>query len=158
MADGARGSVGRTLKVVGQGSASTPPTTAAQNTCASEGGPRTVLLVDDDPIVRGAVSQILVHLGFEALVAGDGPTALELVRRHRGRISIVMLDVVMPGMDGEDVYHALRRIDPEVRVLIVSGFPTEGACTRLLDAGAQGFLAKPFQMQELAAALAAVVK
>ena len=119
---------------------------------------RTVLLVDDDLIVREAVCQLIAYLGYEPLAAADGAAGLELFRANRDRIGAVMLDVVMPGMSGEEVFRGLRRIDPNVRVLIVSGYPTEGACTRLRDAGARGFLAKPFQLQQLAAALDAVLK
>jgi CheY-like chemotaxis protein len=116
-----------------------------------------VLLVDDEEVVRESTRRLLEHLGYQPLVAADGVAALELYRAHRDRIRAVVLDVMMPGMGGEEVYAELRQLEPAIRVLVVSGFPGEGACARLAEAGATGFLAKPFHLQELADALAAVI-
>ncbi|MEM7352320.1 MAG: ATP-binding protein, partial [Acidobacteriota bacterium] len=102
----------------------------------------TVLLVDDDEIARVFVHSCLKVSGFEALVAEDGQRAVDLFSQHADRVKIVLLDMSMPGLDGEATYRELRRIRPEVKVILCSGHPEERVLARF--DGLAGFLEKPF--------------
>jgi PAS domain S-box-containing protein len=110
-----------------------------------------VLLVDDEESVRGLASRMLVRLGFEVIEAANGYDALAQFERHADRISLVLLDLTMPGMDGEETFRALRRISDEVPVLMTSGFTEQEITARLAGQGLAGFLQKPYSMAGLRA-------
>jgi two-component system cell cycle sensor histidine kinase/response regulator CckA len=112
-------------------------------------GSETLLLVDDEEKVLEVSRKLLEALGYDVLAAGDGTTALELYRINRGRINLVILDLVMPGMGGTEVYEKLREIDPAVRVLVSSGYSMDGEARKVLDRGGRGFIQKPFSLREL---------
>lgn len=118
---------------------------------APRGG--TILIVDDEPLVRKATADSLESLGFDVLVADGGKAALQLVREHRGQIDLVVLDMLMPDMDGPEVFERLRAIEGHSKVLLCSGYARSGDVGRLLAAGAKGFLAKPFSLEQLSAAV-----
>jgi two-component system, cell cycle sensor histidine kinase and response regulator CckA len=113
-------------------------------------GSETILLVEDDDAVRMLVSQTLEKQGYRVLAAASGLEALELARRHRGQINLLVADVVMPQMGGRQLARQLKAIQPDLAVLFMSGY-TEGA---VLQAGSLGkgesFLAKPFTPATLA--------
>ncbi len=113
-------------------------------------GRETVLLVDDEEVVRLTCADMLRHLGYEVLVAASGEEALALYRTEGPRISLAIVDMIMPGMGGDATLAELRRIDPEVRVLLASGYSIERQASRALAQGSNGFLQKPFTMAELA--------
>jgi two-component system cell cycle sensor histidine kinase/response regulator CckA len=117
-------------------------------------GSGAALLVDDEATIRGAGKKLLERLGYEVLLAADGREALEICRQRRGELSVVVLDLVMPEMDGEECFHELRAEYPDVKVLLVSGHGKESLAEELLRAGACGFLRKPFDSTELENALA----
>jgi len=100
-----------------------------------------VLIVDDDPMVRLTLVDMLELGGFRSLAAEDGPAALALYQQHLGEIRLVLLDLSMPGMGGDETLRALRQIDPAVRVAITSGYDPDRSANR---AGVLGYLAKPF--------------
>ncbi len=114
----------------------------------------TVLVVDDEAHVRDAASRALRGLGYDVLHAEDGRAALEVFRARRGEIAVVLLDLVMPGMDGLETLRALREIDRDVAVVIASGLPVVSD-PRDEELGAP-VLEKPFDVARLAAALAQV--
>lgn len=103
----------------------------------------TVLIVDDEEVVRGPTSQFLVRSGFEVLVARDGEEGLEIFRRERKRIGLVFLDLSMPGMSGEEMLVELRAIDPDMPVVIFTGHLVEEEDF----VGVQGVLQKPFYLE-----------
>jgi PAS domain S-box-containing protein len=107
-----------------------------------------VLLVDDEEMVRDVGAEMLAGIGFRVILAVDGVEALERYREHRGEISLVILDLTMPRMDGEETLKALRGIDPGVRVLIASGYREEGG-GRFEKMNRVGFLPKPYRIAEL---------
>jgi two-component system cell cycle sensor histidine kinase/response regulator CckA len=113
-----------------------------------------VLVVDDDAIVRRALAMTLQSLGYGAIEAGGGAEALEVYRRRRGEITAVLLDMIMPGMTGAATFCALRELDPEVPVLLMSGHTTNEEAQGLIDRGARGFVVKPYSADDLARALA----
>jgi len=116
----------------------------------------TILLVDDDEVILGACGRLLAPRGFDVLKARNGKEALEVFERHRDRIDLVILDIQMPVMDGERTFVCLRQIEPDVRVLVISGYSDTGCIERLLQNGCKGFLQKPFSIKELTEKIEAI--
>jgi CheY-like chemotaxis protein len=116
-----------------------PPLSATR-----EPGERSVLVVDDDEHVQFSSRKILQSLGYTVTEALDGPTALRLYQQAPRRFAVVLLDLRMPGMDGEEVLRRLLAIDPEVRVIICTGFERDQVSKRIFATGRVGFLGKPF--------------
>jgi signal transduction histidine kinase/CheY-like chemotaxis protein len=108
-----------------------------------------ILIVDDEPTLRKSTSRLLRCLGYEVLEAEHGRQALEIFEREQQRVVSVLLDLVMPVMDGPETFRRLRERDPEVKVIVSSGFSEEGDAGRLLAAGAAGFLQKPYELTDL---------
>jgi two-component system cell cycle sensor histidine kinase/response regulator CckA len=123
----------------------------AKTRASSPIGPRmgTVLLVDDESMVRSSGKRLLERLGYRVLSARNGVEALEMFQQHQTEICLVLLDLIMPVMDGEETFIQLRRIDPSVRVLLSSGYTKEEKADGLMNMGAVGFLQKPFDLKTL---------
>ncbi len=109
-----------------------------------------VLLVEDEDVVRSFAVRALTRQGYEVLEASDGVEALEIVAQNEGRIDIVVTDVVMPEMDGPTMFKALRKTNPSIKVIFVSGYPNE-AFRETLGTADVAFLPKPFSLPDLAA-------
>lgn len=108
-----------------------------------------VLVVDDDPLVRALIVEALRGEGLLVLQAGDGAEAVELCRRHRRGISLVLLDLLMPCMGGAEALVSMKAIDPELRVILMSGC-APGPVGELLDEpSVVDFIAKPFSLRQL---------
>ena len=105
---------------------------------------RRVLLVDDEALVREVSARQLERLGFEVLVCGDGAQALRSFSDHRDDIAFVLLDLTMPGMSGIETLRALREVDAEVRVLLMSGYSESEAIGAFAELEPNQFLQKPF--------------
>ena len=116
-------------------------------------GSGTVLLVDDDATVRLVAQRLLEEMGFTVLTAANGKLALEAHERHRAEIRLVVLDMVMPVMDGETCFRELRARDAKLPVLFVSGFSGDADLARLRAIGTTDWLAKPFRAEQLVAAV-----
>jgi PAS domain S-box-containing protein len=116
---------------------------------APESGSETILLVEDEPVVRHLVAEILEASGYTVLQAADGPSALELLRRHGGTLHLLVTDVVMPGMSGPEVAKSVTSLRPGTQVLYISGY-TDSAIGHhgVLEPGI-AFLQKPFDATEL---------
>jgi len=112
-------------------------------------GAGTILLVDDEESVRTLGSRMLERSGFEVLTAADGREALEIYRVRRAEIALVLLDLTMPEMDGEETFRELRRIDPNVRVVMSSGYTESEITPRFAGKRLTGFLQKPYSMTAL---------
>ncbi len=117
-----------------------------------------VLLVDDEQIVRNSSKRLLERMGFSVFLAEDGNSAVDIYKTHRNSIVLVLLDQIMPVMDGNETFHALRKLDPEVKVLLCSGYAKDERIEQLLDQGACGFVEKPFDMQSLSRELSRVLE
>ena len=109
----------------------------------------TVLVVDDEVAVRQVASDLLRDLGFRTLVAADGSAALEVLREHAREIVCVLMDLTMPGLDGRETLRELRRIQPDIRVLLMSGYNEQEATSSFVGRGAAGFIQKPFAIKDL---------
>jgi signal transduction histidine kinase/CheY-like chemotaxis protein len=116
------------------------------------------MLVDDEELVRFALARVLRHNGLEVLTAADGVEALEVFEREGSRINIVILDLDMPRMDGEETYRRLHALDPNLRVIISSGSSDPDREQDLVDAGVSGVLRKPYDSSTLVSAVAAVLR
>lgn len=121
-------------------------------------GSGTVLLVDDEDIIRKSSSRLLQKLGYDVMLAENGKEAIEIYSHHRQKISLILLDQLMPIMDGTETFESLKKIDPDVKVLICSGYSKTKKIEALLANGAVGFVEKPFEISTLASELNAAMK
>ncbi len=112
-------------------------------------GSGTVLVVDDEYIMREVSRSILEQWGFEVLATGEGHEALELYRQHMPTIRLVLLDRTMPTMPGEEVVKRILVLNPEARILLMSGYKSDAVVDQLIDQGLADFLPKPFRPEEL---------
>ncbi len=116
-------------------------------------GDGTVLLIDDEEILREAVKLLFSSSGFKLLTAQDGREGVEVFRHHADEIVVVLLDMTMPRMSGKETFQQLRQIQPDVKVILISGYAEEEAKNRFEAEGLVGFLQKPFVRAELMAIL-----
>jgi len=116
-------------------------------------GSGTILIVDDERMVADVGSKMIEKLGYEALVARSGEEALEIYRKERGRIDLVVLDMVMPGMGGGETFDRLRAMNPDLLVILSTGYSMEGRALEILNRGCRGFIQKPFDLHELSTRL-----
>ena len=116
-------------------------------------GRGTVLVVDDEASVLGVSSKMVRRLGFDVLTARDGLEAVELYRARGAGISLVLLDLTMPRMNGEEALAELRALDPEVRVVLASGYDENDILARFAGKGLAGSIQKPYTMDRLGAVL-----
>lgn len=110
----------------------------------------TVLVVDDEELLRDVAAAMLVSLGFETLTAPDGNEGVKIFRRERSRILFTILDLRMPVMDGTEAFEEIRKIDPEARIVISTGFSREEDVRRLKEQGAAAVLSKPYTYGQIA--------
>jgi CheY-like chemotaxis protein len=108
-----------------------------------------ILVVDDEPAVRNLLHSVLEKFGFEALLAEGGEQGVELFDQHADDISLVLLDMSMPGMDGVETLQQLRQRDSNVNVLVMSGYSEEDTLNRFNELGVEGFIAKPFPVGDV---------
>jgi CheY-like chemotaxis protein len=116
---------------------------------APEAGSETILLVEDESVVRQLVAEILETSGYSVLQAGDGPSALELLRRHTGPLDLLVTDVVMPGMSGPEVAQAVTSMRPGTQVLYTSGYTDQAIGHHGVLEPDVAFLQKPFSADDL---------
>lgn len=112
-------------------------------------GSGTILLVDDEDRVLHITAKLIQKLGYQVIEARGGKEAVELYRENAGQIDIVILDMVMPDMNGAVTFDALKKLDPNVRVLLSSGYSIEGEAEEILKRGCDGFIQKPFTSQAI---------
>jgi len=112
-------------------------------------GTETVLLVDDEVIFTDVSSQMLEKLGYEILTARNGKEAVNIYKENKEKIDMVILDMIMPGMSGGEVYNKLKEINPGIKVLLSSGYSINGQAKEILERGCSGFLQKPFSIKKL---------
>lgn len=113
------------------------------------GNHETILLVDDEENILEIGRDVLEQFGYMTLTATSGESALEIYEREGDRIDLVILDLGMPGMGGHKCLQKLREIDPEVKVIIASGYSVNGSVKETLDAGAVGFIGKPYKLSDM---------
>jgi PAS domain S-box-containing protein len=109
-----------------------------------------ILLVDDEEMILAVGAEMLNRLGYTVLEAKDGREAVEIYRAHQDRIDLVILDMVMPDMNGGEVYDKMKDINPDVKALLSSGYSINGLPIEMLEQGCDEFIQKPFGIKELA--------
>ncbi len=127
-------------RVVGREAPLASPPPAAPG----DGAGRTVLLVEDEPVLRALVEDVLRAHGYRVLVASDGPAALRLAEQTADRIDLLLSDVVMPGLGGRELAERLRRDRPDLAVLFMSGYTEDAVLRQDVEAEAETLLRKPF--------------
>jgi signal transduction histidine kinase/ActR/RegA family two-component response regulator len=125
---------------------------------AALAGAGLILVVDDEEIVRRAASSGLRRFGYRVLVAEDGRSGVEVYRAKANEIDLVLLDMTMPVMGGEETYREIRGIRPDARVILSSGYNEKEAIRRFSAGALAGFLQKPYTAAELAAKVKAALK
>jgi CheY-like chemotaxis protein len=120
-------------------------------------GIESVLLVDDEDQILDVERDILSSLGYTVLVATNGKQAIKLYETNHDKIDIVLLDMIMPGMGGGEIYDALRKIKSDVKVLLCSGYSEGGQAAEILQRGCAGFIQKPFNVSELSEKLREII-
>jgi CheY-like chemotaxis protein len=133
----------------------TPPVErkVAVRSSVLEAGSGTVLVVDDEPMVLAFVEEALKKLGYKVLTAVDGRQACEVYSSYSNQIDMVLLDMVMPGTTGLEACRRLREINPNVKVILSSGYSSGDVVREARLAGALGFIGKPYSLEELSSAL-----
>ncbi len=113
-------------------------------------GSETILLVDDEKDVLETTGELVSSLGYQVYIASSGQEAVAVYKEKKQKIDLIILDMIMPGLSGGTTFELLREIDPEVRVLLCSGYSIDGQAREILSKGCRGFLQKPFKFDELA--------
>jgi len=120
-------------------------------------GTETILVVDDEEGLRALGQAVLERCGYTVLMAEDGLQALEVYQARQEEIALVVLDVIMPQMDGLECLRRLREMDPQVKVLISTGYTARDLAQELMAEGALGVVEKPFRIQDFATAVRAAI-
>jgi two-component system cell cycle sensor histidine kinase/response regulator CckA len=110
----------------------------------------TILLVDDEDLLRELTREVLVGLGYEVLDAPSGRAALEAAVLHRGPVHLLITDLLLPGMNGQDLWQTFAQLHPETRVLFISGYGDVAIVKRGIISPGTPILSKPFHMAALA--------
>ncbi len=136
------------------GQAAPPPEVAPSAPAYRRGHGECILVVDDEPPILRVVRQTLESFDYEVLTAEDGARAIEVFVANRERIVLVITDVMMPVMDGAVLVSALRRLDPDVRVIAATGLDVQANLSRITQEGVRQILTKPYTAETLLAAVA----
>lgn len=138
----------------------------AENQCLLENAPKDgvekstfkgsgiVLVVEDEAVIRTTAGSILESLGYRVLMAEDGQQGLELFQSEHEFVDLVLMDMIMPKMNGQECFFEMKKIDPDVRVILASGFSRDADLDELKKAGLKGFLKKPYTTSQLSRIIA----
>jgi len=108
-----------------------------------------ILAVDDEEVVLKVNVEMLNSFGYSVLEAKSGAEAVKIFKENKNIIDLVVLDMILPGMSGGEVYDRIKEIKPEVRVLLSSGYSIDGQAEKILDRGCDGFIQKPYNLMDL---------
>ena len=149
--------LGTTLEFLIPVSKNPPPVTAPIRPLKTESAKGTVLVIDDEEMIRTLAASILTRQGYQVLTGENGAAGIEALRRDPKAVSLVVLDLLMPGMSGEEALDRLREIRPDVPVILTSGFDESDAVQRFTGRKLAGFLQKPFSNDGLLRAVSQVL-
>jgi len=121
-------------------------------------GTGTILIIDDEAMVLDVGASLLEALGYNVLQAPGGKEAVDICRDHPGPIDLVVLDLIMPDMGGGEVFDRIKEMRPGLKVLLSSGYNVDGQARRILDRGCDGFIQKPFDINQLSAKIKDILK
>ena len=106
--------------------------------------------MDDEDIIISVDRKLLKQLGYKVLIAKNGATAMKIFTARHQHIDLVLLDIIMPDMGGEEVYARMKNLKPDVKVLVSSGYSIDWQARKMIEDGCSGFIQKPFKMNQLA--------
>jgi DNA-binding response OmpR family regulator len=109
----------------------------------------TILVVDDEYNIRSMMKEIMEMSGLKVFTAGNGQDGVDLYKRNRKDIDLIIMDMVMPIMDGREAFKEIRKLNPKQKIFIISGYSQREDMEDLLENGAVGFMRKPFQVREI---------
>jgi len=109
----------------------------------------TILLVDDDEFILDLTCDMLTRNGYAAIKAQSGEAAIDIYKKQGDQIDLVFLDIEMPGMGGHTCFEELQKINPEILIILATGYPAVGKIQDTLDAGAVGFIRKPYKSADM---------
>jgi nitrogen-specific signal transduction histidine kinase len=112
-------------------------------------GTESVLLVDDEDMIIDVGQEILEEMGYKVFLARSGKEAIETYEKNKHKIDMVILDMIMPDMGGGEAYDRMKEVNPNVKVLLSSGYSIEGQASNILARGCNGFIQKPFSVKQL---------
>ena len=121
-------------------------------------GQETVLLVDDEAMIIDVGKRMLGKLGYQVFTARDGREALAVFQKYQNKIDVIILDMIMPKMGGGETFDRIKKMKPEIRVLLSSGYSINGQATEILKRGCNGFIQKPFNLQNLSQNLRSILE
>lgn len=109
----------------------------------------TILIVDDEQLIQQIAQDILIECGYKVLIASNGEEGVEIYQKHKHRIDLVLLDMVMPKMSGKEAFIQMKKINPNIKVLLSSGFKMDDRVEKVMDLGVCGFIQKPYTLEKL---------
>jgi CheY-like chemotaxis protein len=121
-------------------------------------GSETILLVDDERMILEVGRQLLEAMGYEVLTAANGKQAVDIYETQKNDIDLLILDVIMPEMNGSAVYDRIKHINPKIKVLVSSGYSVQGQAEEMLGRGCNGFIQKPFHIGQLSKSIREVLQ
>jgi CheY-like chemotaxis protein len=121
-------------------------------------GQETVLLVDDEEMIIDVGARMLKKLGYQVFTASNGKEAIDIFKKHQEKIDLIVLDMIMPQMGGGETYDRIKKIKHDVKVLLSSGFSINGQASKILNRGCNGFIQKPFNLQNLSQNIRAILE
>jgi len=121
------------------------------------GGTETILLVDDEDMIINIGKEYLKKMGYKVLIARNSNDAIELYKTYMEEIHMVILDMIMPGVGGGELYDWIKEINPRAKVLLSSGYSIDGQAEEIISRGCDGFIQKPFNMKELSESIRAIL-
>ena len=107
-------------------------------------------MIDDEKMILDVGIELLEELGYTVQTATSGQEAIDVFEKDQGKIDLIIMDMIMPGMGGGEAFDRLKQIDPSIKVLLSSGYSINGQATQILQRGCDGFIQKPFNMNQLA--------
>jgi CheY-like chemotaxis protein len=123
-----------------------------------EPGNTTILLVDDDELVIEVGSEMLEYLGYQVLTASSGKEAVDIIERKGDAIDLVILDMIMTGMDGDEAFETIRAVNKDIPVLLCSGSRIDRKASQILKRGFDGYIQKPFELKVLSQRVNEILK
>lgn len=117
----------------------------------------TILLVDDEQLIIEVMQDILENLGYQILTANSGAKAISIYKAQKDEIDVVILDVIMPGMGGLETFEAIKSINPDVKVILSSGYCVDHIVKKIMDRGCRAFIKKPFNIETISQKLREVL-
>ncbi len=115
----------------------------------SRGSGETILVIDDEDYVRNLLKDILENNGYRVMLAGNGIEGINTYKKYSNEIDLVILDMIMPKMDGEETFNMLKKIDPKIKVVLSTGYINDKRMQTILQTGIAGVVKKPFNMKDL---------